>query len=377
MLALQNQHGVEVSQNALSSIFATSTDNSWLLKQVSNKDQIARIRRFIRWLDDRVQNWTNPDLKAYAMHLREAGLKSSSIGSNLATIRARYNLLLKSQDAKRMIRTVADHTFAGASVADRSALVENMLDDLKAAIDPALTREDEKTLKQQDTTDNKHLRLTRAQSEALIASPGLGTLKAIRDTAIIALALCTGLREAELVALNVEDLRQQVNGVLGVEVKLGKGKKSRFVPYGELSFVLAYVDAWLNAAGIRTGAIFRGFTDKHTPSRSAGEVSPVVVVDRLTSRITTRAIQDILSAYPIMIDGVLKRVNPHDLRRTYARRLYDAGTDIKAIQANLGHNSITTTERYIGIADLSARRPAAIFSAQHDLAALSRSASYN
>ena len=55
-----------------------------------------------------------------------------------------------------------------------------------------------------------------------------------------------------------------------------------------------------------------------------------------------------LEQYPVMIDGELRTVNPHDLRRTYARRMYEANVDILRISQNLGHGSIETTKRYIG-----------------------------
>lgn len=61
---------------------------------------------------------------------------------------------------------------------------------------------------------------------------------------------------------------------------------------------------------------------------------------------------------------------PHDLRRTYARRLYEAGLPLLGIQQNLGHASHTTTERYIGQLDARARRPSDIY--RFDLARLER-----
>lgn len=371
----QQQQPVSIStaQDALTGIFRTSaTDNRWLLASAQNKDDLSRLSRFMRWLDGTGRSWIDPDLVAYSDLLKSQGLKPSSIKSNLATIRARYQDLLKRPDTKAMLREIADRAFTGASVADRSAQVANLLDDLRSAIDPALTKSSEKVAKHQDVVDSQHVRLTRSQSEALLSAPGIGSLKALRDSALIALALCTGIREAEAAGLNVEDLRQQANGVLGLSIRHGKGDKSRFVPYGALDWCLVYVDAWLTAAGIRSGSVFRGFKDRHTSKAAPGMLVPALVANRLTDRLTTRAIQQILDGYPVIIDGVLRSINPHDLRRTYARRLYDAGVDLKAIQANLGHNSVTTTERYIGVADLSARQAPAILSAQHDLKALVR-----
>jgi site-specific recombinase XerD len=172
---------------------------------------------------------------------------------------------------------------------------------------------------------------------------------------MLALALCTGLREAELVGLDVGDLRQHLGGELALHVREGKGRKGRLVPYGELSWVLVLVDAWLDEAGIESGPVFRGLY-------RGGRVRE--------TRLTTRAVRYILRGYPIAISGDLVALAPHDLRRTYARLLYDHGTDLVAIQQNLGHAQIETTLGYIGTLDADKRRPGAILS--FDLGQLER-----
>ena len=91
-------------------------------------------------------------------------------------------------------------------------------------------------------------------------------------------------------------------------------------------------------AGIRDGPVFRGFY------RDGQTVRP--------GRLTVRAVQDVLGAYPIVVDGTLVTVKPHDCRRTYARRLYEAGADVVAIQQNLGHGDLKTTLAYIGALDV-------------------------
>jgi integrase len=64
----------------------------------------------------------------------------------------------------------------------------------------------------------------------------------------------------------------------------------------------------------------------------------------LNEPITVRTFERRLLLYPV--DGLL--VNPHDLRRTYAKQQYLNGMDIVAIKDNLGHASIETTLSYIG-----------------------------
>jgi site-specific recombinase XerD len=139
----------------------------------------------------------------------------------------------------------------------------------------------------------------------------------------------------ELCGLDVDDLRQRLNGELAIRVQEGKGKKQRLVPYGAMSWCLVIVDSWLTVADITNGAVFRSLW-------KGGRVR--------ISRLSVRAVEDVVKAYPVAIDGALVTVAPHDLRRTYARRLHDAGMGDLEIQNNLGHSDRRTTERYIGVA---------------------------
>jgi integrase len=120
------------------------------------------------------------------------------------------------------------------------------------------------------------------------------------------------------------------------------------VPYGDLDWVLAIVDKWLAAAGIPGGAVFRGIWKGGKKLRRG--------------RLSLRAVQYIITSYPVMVDGELVSVRPHDLRRTYARRLYEAGMDLVAIQQNLGHADLATTLGYIGALDVDKRRAPAVYS---------------
>jgi len=81
-----------------------------------------------------------------------------------------------------------------------------------------------------------------------------------------------------------------------------------------------------------------------------------------------RAVGYILDAYPITVGGRIRTVKPHDCRRTYARRLHDAGMELVAIQQNLGHSDLRTTLKYVGALDAERRRAPLIYS--FDLARL-------
>jgi integrase len=155
----------------------------------------------------------------------------------------------------------------------------------------------------------------------------------------------------ELCQLDVSDLRAKLDGALALNVREGKGAKARLVPYGDLDWCLLYVDKWRERAGINAGALFRAFVKGGKRVR--------------LSRLSVRAVPDIIDRYPIVVDGKMLRVNPHDLRRTYARRWYDAGTLILAIQQNLGHADHKTTAGYIGTLDAGASKPSRLFKPPH------------
>ena len=75
-----------------------------------------------------------------------------------------------------------------------------------------------------------------------------------------------------------------------------------------------------------------------------------------------------LRRYPIWIDGALKAVTPHDLRRSYARNLFLAGIPVEVIRQNLGHVDVKTTQDYIGVLDGSTRAPVSVYEPSEVLA---------
>lgn len=319
-----------------------TVDNTAVLLPVNaGKDATSRLNRFAGWLDDHGATWYNPDLATYRDDLLEA-YKPTSASAHLSTIRARYKSIIADNTTRDALFTLAAHNTD--DLLERKAFVDEMLTRLQNAVNPI--HSSVKTESKQDRVSSEELRLTPAQAGALMRKPGTDTLRGLRDTAILALALATGLREAELAALTVDDLRQHGSdgATLGVYVRQGKGAKSRFVPYGDNEQVLTVVDKWLSAAGITSGRVFRGFRH-HSKT--------------VTEGMTTRAIQDIFKAYPVMVSGNLRPVKPHDARRTYAKLQFDAGMDINALRQNLGHSNLATTLHYIGDVELSKRKPRA------------------
>jgi integrase len=153
------------------------------------------------------------------------------------------------------------------------------------------------------------------------------SLVGLRDVAMIALAATTGLRRAELVALDLGD----VNLETGRAVVCGKGDKQRavYVTNGALD---ALRD-WAAARGPHPGALFvrlvRNAGGGHRITQD--RVSVQTIVDTLKRRARESGVDPI---------------RPHDLRRTVAGELLDAGTDISTVARLLGHANVQTTARY-------------------------------
>ncbi len=306
----------------------------------AGKDARHRLSRYAEWLTGQACPWHKPALAAYRDHLLNAGHTPSTVSAHLSTIRARYADIIRERDLFYALAAQRTDDFV-----ERKAIVDESITRIENAIDPRSAPVQLKTV--QDQPDTEHVRLTSAQASALMTAPGVDRLASLRDTAVIALMLCTGIREAELSALDVLDLRQRLGGELALHVRKGKGRKERLIPYGELEWVLAILDRWMAAAGIGSAAVFRGFYKGNRRLRAG--------------RLSVRAIQYLLASYPVMVNGTLIAVKPHDLRRTYARRLYEAGVEPVAIQQNLGHTDLKTTLCYIGELDATARRAPAVY----------------
>lgn len=355
--------------NVNTSITLPSHNRAVIIPDGADGHTKHRLEYFTRWLDANGARWHNPDLAAYRDYLmsearlvegkggelKPSPLSPASAQAHLSTIRGRYKALLDSNAVRDGLYALAPDD---ASPADKKAVVDELLKRLENATRPATAKVE--VVKSQDRIDADHLRLTKAQANALIEAPRRNPdntpLQALRDTAMIALMLCTGVREMELCALDVPDLRQRAGNELALHIRKGKGAKERVIPYGALDWSLAIVDKWLAIAGITSGPVFRGFY------KGGKRVRP--------TRLTLRAVNQIMDRYPITIDGVQRVVNPHDCRRTYARRFYET-TPLKLaeLQQNLGHADMKTTLGYIGALDMEARRPGELYS-QPDLSRL-------
>ncbi len=170
--------------------------------------------------------------------------------------------------------------------------------------------------------------LSKEQAERLLRAPDETTLKGRRDRALLALLIGCGLRREEAARLTFDHVQQR-DGRWCIVDLAGKHGRIRTIPMP--AWAKFAMDQWLNAAKFSTGRIFRGVNKG----------------DCLTGESLTA--QGILRCVTKYAGSTNVTVSPHDLRRTYAKLAHKGGAKLDQIQLSLGHASLTTTERYLGL----------------------------
>ncbi|MCX6634397.1 MAG: tyrosine-type recombinase/integrase [Acidobacteria bacterium] len=171
--------------------------------------------------------------------------------------------------------------------------------------------------------------LTLEQAENLLAAPNPATLKGLRDRALLAALVGSSLRRKEAVGLDLEHIQQR-DGRWTIPDLLGKGGRIRTVPMP--AWCKCAMDVWTAAAGISMGPVFR----------------PVLKGGRMgAGRMSAQAVWEVVRLYGERI-GV-PELAPHDCRRTFAKLAHRGRAALEQIQLSLGHASVQTTERYLGV----------------------------
>jgi len=227
------------------------------------------------------------DLRRYLSALRSRGLAARSSARALAALRGLYRYLLE----------------RGECAADPTVELEG----------PRLLRA------------LPHF-LSADEVDALLAAPDTGTPRGLRDRAMLETLYATGVRVSELVGLLVAQLRLDP-GYLRV---IGKGSKERIVPLG--SQARHWLALYLEQA--RPGLDSRRSDRLFLSVRGAG--------------MTRQAFWQLLKRYGRRA-GVTSHLSPHVVRHSFATHLLEHGADLRAVQAMLGHASISTTEIYTHI----------------------------
>jgi len=173
----------------------------------------------------------------------------------------------------------------------------------------------------------------------LVEAPDVSTVLGKRDRAILELLYATGVRVSELVGLNLGD----VDSVEGLMRVVGKGRKERIVPFGNRAREALEEYLTARAELIGSKAVASPSSRGAAPRRQ--DAVRAIFLNARGGRLTSRSIGNIIDHNIGRLAQRLK-VHPHTLRHTFATHMLNAGADLRAIQELLGHESLSTTQKY-------------------------------
>jgi len=264
-----------------------------LTSECSKKAYRTALRDFLIWFRDQWRgSFNKAAVNAYRTELLLAGRSGATVNLKLASIR-------------KLALEASDNNLLPADVAAAVARV--------------------RCVKVEGTRTGTWISLQQAQ--ALLNAPDITTLQGLRDRALIALLLGTGIRREEACTLTCEHLQVRDGRTVLLDLK-GKGGRLRTVPVP--GWTKQALDAWMHETGISSGLVIRQ-TDRR-----------LLAGKRLSSTRVWQLVQQHASA------AGLGDLAPHDLRRSCARFCRASGAELEQIQILLGHSSVVTTERYLG-----------------------------
>jgi integrase/recombinase XerC len=275
---------------------------------------------------------THGMIREFVGHLHDQGLEKSSIARKLAALRSFLKYCVREGRLKENpARLVPTPKLPKRIPSVLSAEEMNgFLNQLAGMSPPAAGLQESRrkqTLLLRESRENSKTKPNpfRPAEEGLLLR---------RDRALLELLYAAGLRVSELTGLNLGDIEQK-EGMLRVR---GKGNKERIVPYG-VKAQAALEKYWplreqllLRAAGTRAG-------------HRSGRYTEAVFLNYSGRRLTQRSVGRIVKKY-VRLVNVNWDLHPHSMRHAFATHLLADGADLRAIQELLGHQSLSTTQKY-------------------------------
>jgi site-specific recombinase XerD len=181
----------------------------------------------------------------------------------------------------------------------------------------------------------------------LLESIPAGTALQLRDRAMFELAYACGLRVEEVVSLRIADVDHD-----GEQLRVeGKGRKTRYVPVGELALgaLRAYLDrarpALAGSGGRSTDVVGARAAQLSSSGcrQPLGTAAGTLFLSKSGKPLST---SDVRRRLRVWAAGAGGNPSPHTLRHSFATHLLDGGADLRSIQELLGHASVSTTQVY-------------------------------
>jgi len=170
--------------------------------------------------------------------------------------------------------------------------------------------------------------LSEQEVEKLLLAPDITASTGLRDRAMLELIYASGLRVSELINLKLSEINL-LQGVLRV---VGKGKRERLVPLGEIA------SEWLEKylASARKDLLQGRFCEEIFVSNRGKSLSRQAFWYRIKHYAT--------------VAGINSALSPHTMRHAFATHLLNHGADLRSVQMLLGHQNLSTTQIYTHVA---------------------------
>ena len=269
-------------------------------------------------------------IREFVEHLHDHGLEKSSIARKLAALRSFFKYcvregLLKESPGRlvptpklpKRIPSVVSAEEMNGFLNHLAGMVQSASGDAPPSRKRLPRKEPQAAVKPKNSSGSTHV------EEGLLLR---------RDRALLELLYAAGLRVSELTGLNLLDVEQKER-ILRVR---GKGNKERIVPYGAKA-----QEALEKYWPVREQLLKQNNGSNH----NADLHTQPVFLNYAGRRLTQRSVGRIVKKYARLVN-VNWDLHPHSLRHAFATHLLADGADLRAIQELLGHQSLSTTQRY-------------------------------
>jgi integrase/recombinase XerC len=263
-------------------------------------------------------------IREFVGHLHDQGLEKSSIARKLAALRSFFKYCVREgrlqENPARLVPTpkLPKRIPSVLSAEEMNGFL-NQLAEMGA---PA------------GVGSRKRGRLPVAEAPRKPGKRGDEQLLLSRDRALLELLYAAGLRVSELTGLNLMDIEQKER-MLRVR---GKGNKERIVPYGSKA-----QEALDKYWPLREQLLLQ--THAGRGGRRGPADIEAVFLNYAGRRLTQRSVGRIVKKY-VRLVNINWDLHPHSLRHAFATHLLADGADLRAIQELLGHQSLSTTQKY-------------------------------
>ena len=273
---------------------------------------------------------THSVIREFVAHLHDHGLEKSSIARKLAALRSFFRYCvregrLKENPARLVPTPKLPKRIPSVLSAEEMNGFLNQLYEMPRSLSDARPSSNKRA-------SLAHATYSKKRNGSHPSRPAEEGLFLRRDRALLELLYAAGLRVSELTGLNLADIEQKERILL----VRGKGNRERIVPYGSRA----------------QEALEKYWPLRHQlleqSSRAGGKKAvqtDAVFLNYAGRRLTQRSVGRIVKRY-VRLVNVNWDLHPHALRHAFATHLLADGADLRAIQELLGHQSLSTTQRY-------------------------------